>query len=199
MTGPKSRKPNPPSKPDADKKAKVDWDALRPHYEAGVIPLKTLGKQFGCSDAAIIKHAAKQVPPWTRNLMGRIQAAADAKVASRAVSAQVSEKGKALTEAVVDGNAELQANIRLEHRKDIKKARALTVRMLGELEGAGTGKKKLDLPQRALVVKNLTEAMRVQVGLERQAFGIDDRDIPPPESTSFHERLIHARQRAASC
>lgn len=178
----------------------VDWEAMRPHYEAGIIPLKVLGKTFGCSDAAIVKHAAKN--GWSRNLKGRIQAAADAKVAAKAVSSKVSAGAKALTEAVVDGNATLQANIRLEHRADIKKARALTVAMLTELETEaakrGAKAKKMDLPHRALVAKNLTEAMRVQILLERQAFGIDDRDPPDPNGADFTERLLNARARAAA-
>lgn len=182
----------------------IDWEAMRPHYEAGVITLKALGKSFGCSDAAIIKHAAKADPPWTRNLKDRIRSAADAKVSEAVVSARAANH-KANAAQVVEGNATLQANIRLEHRQDIKKARALTVKFFRELEtaakGKGSGKAKvkgLDLPQRALVAKNLTEAMRVQIALERQAFGIDDRDNPPPDGAEFSERLINARQRAAN-
>lgn len=180
----------------------VDWEAMRPHYEAGIIPYKVLGKTFGCSDAAIVKHAAKN--GWKRDLKARIQLAADAKVAAKAVNKPVSASAKALTEAVVEGNATLQANIRLEHRVDIKRIRAVTMGMLGELEAQAAilkptkGKRKLNLQQRTLVAKNLTEAMRVQIGLERQAFGIDDRDAPPPEEVGFHERLLNARQRAAS-
>ena len=178
----------------------IDWEGMKPHYEAGIIPLKTLGKTFGCSDAAIIKHAANATPPWSRNLKGKIQAAADAKVSASVVSAQVSANRKVREAAVVDGNATLQANIRLAHREDIAAARALTMDLMRSLKAARTarGKKKLDLPQLALVNKNLSEAMRVQIGLERQAFGIDDRDPPDPNGADFTERLLNARARAAA-
>jgi hypothetical protein len=178
-------------------KKAIDWEGLKPHYEAGVASLKALGKEFGCSDAAIIKHAAKQDPPWVRGLKGKIQAAADAKVSAAVVSAEVSAGRKVRESVVVDANATLQATIRLAHRTDVAIARAQTMKLLKELKTSGVGKKKLDLPQRALVNKNLTEAMRVQFGLERQAHGIGDNDAPDPNGADFLERMLHARARVA--
>lgn len=41
------------------KKPSIDWDAIESHYRAGIRSLKDMGKEFGCSDAAIIKHFKK--------------------------------------------------------------------------------------------------------------------------------------------
>jgi hypothetical protein len=55
-----------------------------------------------------------------------------------------------------------------------------------------------DLPTRAATVKTLSEALRMQVGLERQAFGIDkDAGGEDPNSQGdFRQRLLNARTRA---
>lgn len=114
------------------KRAAVQWVEIEPHYRAGIRPLKELGAEYGVSDAAIIKHAKKH--GWTRNLLAKVQAKADAKVSAAAVSAEVSAK-KALTEAVViEANAEMQAAIRLGHRKDIARSRKLFGALMDELE-----------------------------------------------------------------
>lgn len=181
----------------SEKKA-IDWEGMKPHYEAGIASLKALGKEFGCSDAAIIKHAAKQTPPWVRGLKGKIQAAADAKVSASVVSAQVSAGRKVREAAVVDANATLQASIRLSHRVDVAIARVQTMKLLRELKTSGVGKKKLDLAQRALINKNLTEAMRVQFGLERQAYGIGDNDAPDPNGPDFVRSMQKGRERVAN-
>ncbi len=182
----------------SDKKP-IDWEGMKPHYEAGIVPLKTLGKEFGCSDAAIIKHARNAIPPWVRNLKGRIQAAADAKVSASVVSADVRATRTAREAVVIDVNSTLQAAIRLAHRADVAKARSQTMRLLDELGRVTTaGKRKLSLSQRAVVVKNLTEAMRVQFALQRQAFGIGDNDPPDPNGADFIERMLNARARAAN-
>jgi hypothetical protein len=55
-----------------------------------------------------------------------------------------------------------------------------------------------DLPTRAATIKTLSEALRLQVGLERQAFGID-KDAggdDPNAQGDFRQRLLNARSRA---
>lgn len=113
-------------------KPRVDWDAIEPHYRAGIRALKDIGSEFGVSDAGIIKHAREA--GWTRNLKAKIQAKADAKVSAAMVSAEVSE-AKALTEATrIEVESEVQARIRLAHRADIGRARSMVMTLLGELE-----------------------------------------------------------------
>jgi hypothetical protein len=50
--------------PGAREPASIDWGAMEPHYLAGVRSLRDIGKQFGCSAAAILKHAKKH--GWAR-------------------------------------------------------------------------------------------------------------------------------------
>jgi hypothetical protein len=180
----------------------VDWDAIEPHYRAGVISLKELGAQHDVSDAAIIKHAKKN--GWTRDLTAKIKAKADAKVSAAVVSVEVSAK-RALTEKqVIEANADVQVAIRLGHRKDIARGRKLFGALMAELEATTDNKdlfarlgelldesevdedgkarqdklneiyrKVISLSGRVDNGKKVIEMLEKLVRLEREAFGID--------------------------
>jgi hypothetical protein len=177
----------------------IDWDALEPHYRAGTRSLKDLGKEFGCSDAAIIKHARKE--GWTRNLRGKIQAKADAKVSAAAVAA---ETGKTkVTESIrVEVESEVQARVRLSHRTDIQRGKRITNALMTELEEQANIKKKLPLKERAAILKQLVETQRSQVAMEVQAYGIaqmtDPGDDVPIDPIVGARRLAFVLQRAAT-
>jgi hypothetical protein len=119
---------------------KVDWDALEPHYRAGIRSFGDMAAEFGVSDAGIIKHA--KVHGWTRNLAGKIKAAADSKVAAALVKAERLERieaGEVLEQTAeevrVEVESEVQARIRLAHRADITRFRKLVINLLAECEG----------------------------------------------------------------
>lgn len=181
------------------KKPRVDWDAIEPHYRAGIRSLKDIGSQFEVSDAAIIKHAKKQ--GWTRNLKAKIQAKADAKVSAAMVSASVSAQTKVTESIRIEVEAEVQARIRLEHRSDITRMRKLVLSLLSECESeAGSPalfeelgellrnpdengidrlneayRKAISLPQRIKGVKELADTLKTLIALEREAYGIDKK------------------------
>ena len=205
---------------------KVDWDAIEPHYRAGILTFKQMSEQFEVSDAAIIQHAKKK--GWDRNLLAKIQAKADAKVSASLVSAEVSET-KALTESVrVEIESEVQARIRIEHRSNITRMRALVLSLLkeceiesehpevfdelGELLAKSDGDGNLDkmnfayqkaisLPTRIKGIKELSDTIKTLIAMEREAYGID-KEAPPPQAETIDEmegarRLAFALTRAA--
>lgn len=209
-----------PTKP-AAKRQRVDWDAIAPHYRAGIRSLKDIGTEFEVSDAAIIKHA--RLNGWDRNLKAKIQARADAKVSAATVSAEVSAQTK-LTEAVrVEVESEVQARIRLGQRKDITRSRTLCMNLLGELESQtgnlpelqalgemlrapdDTGADKLNdiyravisLPERTKTMKALAESLKTLIGLEREAFGIEAA-APDPVKTLVDLAAIPPAERQAA-
>jgi hypothetical protein len=174
---------------------KVDWAGIEPHYRAGVRALLDIGKEFGVSDAAIIKHAKKN--GWVRDLSAKIKARAEAKVSAAAVSAEVSAQRSANEREIVEANAEMQKNVILAHREDIGGARDIASKfflelrdvtgaadLIEQLRAALADEKveaKLDaldriaaLPGRAGVLKSLTESLKNLIMMERQAFGIKD-------------------------
>jgi hypothetical protein len=114
----------------------VDWNAVEPHYRSGIRSLADIGKEFGCTAAAIVKHADKA--GWTRDLKAKIVAKAEAKVNAAVVNAPVNA-AKAFTEnQVVEANAELQYQVRMRHRGDIANLRSLFVTLLTELKASSS-------------------------------------------------------------
>lgn len=177
---------------------KPDWDRIELDYRAGIKTLRQIAVEHGISHAAVAKRARKD--DWARDLSAKIQAKAEALVTKRSVTKLVTAEAKIAERQVVDANAEVVANVRLAHRKDIQRARALTMQMLDELEQQtdpetlellrqlgemmqdGSGMDRLSglyhrvigLPERTKTLKMLTESLRVTVDLERQAYGIKD-------------------------
>ncbi len=179
-----------------EKRQRVDWDALKPHYCAGARPLREVGEEFGCSDAAIIKHAKKE--GWTRNLAQKVKDKADAKVAAALVAQERAESPAAkLTEAVrVEVEAEVQSRIRLKHRKTLQKIDKVADRLIEELSSSGE-----EFKVQVGTFKSLVESARTLMGLERQAYGVDKTfedptDNAPIDPVEGARRLAFALARA---
>ena len=177
----------------------IDWESVEIQYRAGIRSLKDIGGEYGVSDAAIIKRARRD--EWARDLKAKIQAKADAKVSAALVSAEVRAQTKASERQIVEVNAQAAADIRLTHRSDIRRNRALVARLMDELEQqvgpenaallADLGeimrepdengqdkrndlyRKIISLPERSKTAKTLAETLRITVDMERQAFGMD--------------------------
>ncbi|HGP4151377.1 TPA: hypothetical protein ACLMQK_004090 [Yersinia enterocolitica] len=173
---------------------KPDWEAIESAYRAGLMSIREIASQHGITHGAINKRAKRD--GWERDLKAKIKAKADALVSKREVST-----GKALSERIlIEANAEVIANVRMEHRGDIRRAREITnalfdelgaecadiesLRKLGELmlQPDENGRDRLNevyqsiiaLPERVKAVKALSDAMKNLIGLERQAYDIGE-------------------------
>jgi len=113
-------------------KAPVDWVAIEMDYRAGVKPLRQIGNDHGVSHVAVSKRAKRD--GWTRDLRAQIRAKAEAKVSKAAVNSEVNTQRAVTEQAVVEANADLQYKIRIEHRADIGRSRALFRNLLTEIE-----------------------------------------------------------------
>lgn len=194
----------------------IDWEAVELLYRAGIRSLKDIGREFGVSDAGILKRAGKY--KWERDLSARIKAKFDAKVSAMAVSAEVSAEKRSNENIVVEAYATLQAQKVGEHRAIIPRAIKLAVALLGELElqtkdpvlfeelsellhapdEKGVDKlnaiyqKVISTPGRATALKQLAETLKILIGLERMAYGLSDNangeaDKPPAPPVSNEE------------
>lgn len=122
----------------------VDYDRIEPAWRAGVKSVLQLAAEYEkatgqkVSHTAIRKHFDKK--GIKRDLAGKVQAQAEAKVAAAAVSAKVSPETGTATKptetAIIEANADLVAFVLLSQRTDIKRNRALVMAMLEELESA---------------------------------------------------------------
>ncbi len=189
-----------------------DWEAIESAYRAGVMSLREIASQHDITHGAINKRAKKE--GWERNLKEKINQKAEALVSKREVSTKVSTE-KAISERIlIEANAEVIANVRMEHRGDIRRARELAnvlfdelstecadvpaLRKLGELmlSPDDNGRDKLNeiyhsiisLPERVKSAKALSETLKNLVGLERQAYGLDD--VQPNKTASQLSELM---------
>ena len=187
----------------------IDWEALEIQYRAGIRSLKDIGREFGVSDAAIVKRAKRD--GWTRDLRAKIHARAEAKVSAAVVSAEVSAQTRLNERETIEKVSDEIVSVRLAHRNDIRRSRALTNKLLEELECLTDNRelfeqlgelmhspddkgmdrlndlyrKVVELPNRTKVMKELAETLRVLVALERQAYNLDEQQHEEP----YEERL----------
>ncbi|HGN1987835.1 TPA: hypothetical protein ACKRWY_001503 [Proteus mirabilis] len=189
-----------------------DWEAIESAYRAGVMSIREIASQYEITHQAISKRAKKE--GWERDLKAKVKARAENLVAKREVASLVATE-KAISERqLIEANAEVIANVRMEHRGDIRRARELTnnlfdelsaecadvpaLRKLGELMFSpdDNGRDKLNeiynsiisLPERVKSVKALSETLKNLVGLERQAYGLDD--VQPNKTASQLSELM---------
>jgi hypothetical protein len=175
---------------------RIDWEALEIQYRAGIRSLKDIGAEFGVSDAGILKRAKRD--GWTRDLKAKIQAKADAKVSASLVSGEVSALTRLAEAAVIEAESTVQARIRLAHRKDISRARNVSLDLLAELEHETANPelfeelgellrseddkaqdKRNDIYRRVISsagridsMKKLADTLKTLIGLEREAYGL---------------------------
>ncbi|HDR8973775.1 hypothetical protein [Burkholderia vietnamiensis] len=178
------------------KKAAPDWERIEADYRAGLLSVREIAASQGISHAAISKRAKRD--GWDRDLAKRIQAKAEALVTTRTVTSEVTTERAVNDRVIVEGNAEVIANIRLAHRSDIARSRRLAMALLEELECVTENRelfeqlgemlrspdergndKRNNLYQKVISsagrvssMKQLSETLKTLIGLEREAYGI---------------------------
>jgi hypothetical protein len=179
-----------------EKKPAPDWERIEADYRAGVLSVREIAAAQGITHGAVNKRAKRD--GWERDLSAKIKAKADALVSKREVSTQVSTEKADTDRAIVEANAEVIASVRLAHRKDISRSRALAMALLGELESQTENidlfeqlgemlrspddkgldrlndlyQKVISMPGRIDGIKKLSETLKNLIGLEREAYGL---------------------------
>lgn len=179
--------------------AKPDWEAIESAYRAGLLSLREIASQHGISEGAIRKRAKRD--DWSRDLNAKVKERADDLVRKAEVRKQVRTETTLTERVLIEATAEVIANVRMEHRGDIRRAREITnclfdelaaecadvaaLEKLGELmfDPDDKGRDKLNelyqavisLPERVKSAKALSEALKNLIALERQAYDIGDK------------------------
>ncbi|EHN8900153.1 hypothetical protein F6T96_002339 [Enterobacter hormaechei] len=178
--------------------AKPDWEAIESAYRAGVMSLREIASQHGISEGAIRKRAKRD--EWSRDLNAKVKERADDLVRKAEVRKQVRSETVLSERVLIEATAEVIANVRMEHRGDIRRARTLAnalfdeleaecadveaLRKLGELmlDPDDNGRDRLNelyhaiisMPERVKSMKALSETLKNLIGLERQAYSMDE-------------------------
>lgn len=179
----------------------IDWEIIENDYRAGIKTLRQIAEENRCTHGAINKRAKRD--GWERDLSAKIQAKADAMVSNALVSKGVS-RSAAKDKQVIEANASVVADVRINQRASITRAKSIIEKLfdeleaqsgidnvalleqLGELMRDGDRDKLNDaymaiikLPERSKIAKTLIESLKSCVEMERQAYGIND--VPKEE------------------
>ena len=154
----------------------VDWEAMEPHWRAGIKSKLELSKDFGVSRAAMDKHFGKM--GIERDLTARIQAKADALVTKSIVTPSVTQNVTSERE-IVEANAVQQASIRMTHRAKISEASKICEAMLGEL-GTATEFRELimEISNQAGESEELSDKAMAMLRRAMELPGLELKDTP---------------------
>lgn len=193
-----------PTKTPARKR--VDWEAIERDYRTGQFSLRELEKKHGAGYAKISKRAKEA--GWTKDLGDAVRQATSAALIAQ-VATDRATKGQQATGDVVLAVAEINKQVILGHRTDIREVRNVAADLLNEIRAAtqqpeqvqalfAAVTEELDPVSRRLISDQFNDFMRVhsRVGsihkladtltklqtLERKAFDIDTPEPGAPGS-----------------
>lgn len=205
---PKSLEGEPQASAPAESAAGPDWERIGAQYRIGTMSLREIAAMHGITEGAIRKRAKKE--EWSRDLNAKVRAKADELVRKELVRSEVRKETPTERE-VIDTEAQVQARVRLSHRKDIARSRVLAMSLMGELEAqtgsaelmqqlgeimadpdkSGNDKKMSEAYQKAIslggrvqTMRSLAETVKTLVTLEREAFGLDNMPEAPVDDIS---------------
>lgn len=177
----------------------TDWESIERAFRAGALSIRTIADRHGVSDTAIRKRA--KAGGWERDLSEQVRK----EVRNKLVRGEVRDDQPANPEddaGIIEEAAQEGATVVRSHRRDIRKATnladllmddlLLTIRKREEIEDAIEDETREDkngmrratmlaavaLPSNAKTLFQLSSAMKNLQILERQAFGLDDKDTP---------------------
>jgi hypothetical protein len=187
----------------AEGKQSVDWDAIEAAYRAGQLSNRAIGKQFGVSDTAIRQKA--RVQGWAKDLTSAVQKAVRSELVRTTVrTLNVSER------EIIEAAAATGAQVVRTHRTDIRNAASLVGTLMEQLseaihsryeiaadieqetEGDKDNQRRarmmraISLQSHAAVMRDLSTAAKNLIGLERQAFNLDEI----PAGDNYDDMLV---------
>ena len=169
----------------------VDWEGVERDYSAGLLSLRELADKYGVAESYIRKKANQK--DWSRDLSAKIQSKAEKLVRSEVVRSEVRTE-KAITEKeIIDVNAQALVNVKLNHRKSIKRVNDLVDTLFEEIEELSTHKNADNLPVRVDMTKKLMDTLRISIDKERQAFGIQDKTMEQKPIQQMTDEEIERR------
>lgn len=170
----------------------ADWESIEKDYRAGVLSIREVGKLHSVSDTAIRKKA--KVEGWQRDLTARVAEV----VRSELVRSEVRTASPQTEREIIEVAAATVVQIVRGHRGRIRQGNELvdllTKQLIdvagkrdefeGDIEIACRDDKSperfsrlmkaVSLEKHAAIAVNLANATKTWVGLERQAFNIED-------------------------
>ena len=171
----------------ASRRKGYDWELIEREYRAGVLSIREIAKQHGCSDAAIRKKAKQN--GWERDLSAKVAE----KVRNEVVRKQVRTQDPLTEKEIVEQAAATQVEVVRSHQKRIKNTTDTVDKLLVTLSRSAANKNKEEadkaLSRDSAVAVNLTNSLQRLIAMERQAFGMDDQESGKKSASTLTEIL----------
>ena len=186
-------------------KGRADWEAIQNDYRTGVLSVREIARQHGTSDTAIRKKARAEV--WLRDLTGRVGEQVRGALVRSPVRSLHARGSTVQTERqIVESAAAVVVAVVRQHRTQIASGQDIVQSLLeqlmqavgsratleaevdalskDELQGQSRAalKQALSLASHAATVRDLSNAMKNLIGLERQAFNVDVQAVPEAQA-----------------
>lgn len=149
----------------------IDWEAVEREYRAGQLSIREIGAQYSVSHTAINNKAKAQ--GWKRDLSKRVKDLVSSKLL---VAGQVSNDN-VRDEEIVEQAAERAIQIISLHREGAKKQQGIIDRLMTILNvrvNADIEPTFDELRISGTMLRDCSQAFTKLVGIERQAYGIDN-------------------------
>lgn len=175
----------------------INWLQIERQYRAGVLSIREIAREHAVPESTIRLRAKEE--KWTRDLTKDVQQRTRAKLIESLANpdntdAALKQLKENTDEEILEQAAKTQVTVVREHQRTLGTGHKLTLRMLDELDATTSLKGELadlivakndiknakallravSLGGRAAVMRDLAQAARTWVTLERQAFGIAD-------------------------
>ena len=162
----------------------IDWELIEKEYRLGQSTLRQLAATHQVQASAISRKAKRE--NWVQDKRAAVRALSEAQLLARA---KANEKATP-TEVDIEVAATVRTNVVLAHRGDAKRARALTMKLLSELEQETGNPGALERIEAALAAlpdgEAIPEAVRVK------AEGALQRAISLPSRTGVMKSLAES-------
>lgn len=197
------------SAPEKKKELRViDWEAIEREYRTGQFSNVELGKRFGVSESAIRAHGKRY--NWKKDLVKRVQKG----IKERLVRDEVRDPN-ASDEEIAQAAIERGVEIQKSHRVDIGQSQVVVGLIRSQLSQAATFRDKIEddiydetdgdkkpqrrnammaavsIPKHAGVIRDLSVALKNLVGLEREAFNLDEKRSQEGDDHDSIEIFLH--------
>lgn len=194
----------------AAEKREIDWAAIERDYRIGQLTMREIARQHGVDVAAISRKAKKL--GWTQDLTAEVKTRTRAALLTKDVNAPSTDVNTALA-ADLDLAVKTNVAIVLNHRSRIRRLNDLEETLVGQLKEAAEKREEIEedihaatagdkngdrrnrllksvsLPSHAGVLKELSTVAKTSIGLERQAFNLDDPGGAPGEAKTIDKSM----------
>lgn len=173
-----------------EKRARVDWDAIRRDYRIGKFTDGELADKHGVSREAIVRRRKREPENWPQDLTEAVKQATNAALDAAMVTDAITEGHTKVTDTVL-AVAEVNKQVILGHQKDAKEARSAMDKAMATVLKCGAEIKGIrEAAVFASAVESLSRTAKNAADMERKAFRLDDDKPPPTGPTEFVVRYL---------